>query len=116
MTQPVQGRSAFSLRRGVEMFEREQQQFLATFRENPDLAQNCWGLTLLHALKSEDLTDVSEKLGFEAKQAVDYYNRGVVAATRENYPKAIDHFRRAAELDSTLLQAIYNLAVCYERM
>jgi tetratricopeptide (TPR) repeat protein len=108
-------RGGFSLRRGVEKFEKEREKFRTSSKEDLDLAYKTFGFTLVHSLSIDEGTDLLERCGFEPKNAVEYYNRGVVAVQRENYPRAIDQFRRAAEADSSLLDAIYNLAVCYER-
>lgn len=108
-------RGGFSLRRGNERFERERDRFRQATKDNLELALDVNGLTLLHSLPIDEGTELLEKFGFEPKDAVEYYNRGVVAAQKDNLPKAIEWFRKAAATESTLLDAIYNLAACYER-
>jgi len=108
-------RGGFSLRRGIDRYEKERERFRQTAKEDLDLACAVYGLTLAHSLSFEDNTELIERFGFEPKNAVEYYNRGVVAAQKEDFPLAIDQFRRAVEADSTLLEAVHNLAVCYER-
>lgn len=115
MTATQGGRGPYSLRRGLERYEKEKETFRQATKDNLDLAQEYYGFTLTHSLSRDEGTDLLEALGFEAKDATEQYNRGVVAAQKENYKKAIEHFRHAVEADSSLLDAVYNLAVCYER-
>ncbi len=115
MAPTIGSRGGFSLRRGIEKYEKEREKFRTTAKEDLDLACKTYGFTLAHSLAIDEGTELLEKFGFEPKNATEYYNRGVVAAQKENYTRAIDQFRRAAEADSNLLDAIHNLAVCYER-
>lgn len=115
MAETVSPRGSYSLRRGAILYERELKNFRDAYQEDPRKALDVFGLTLTHSLTGEEVLELYGRAGFEPRDAADLYNRGVVAAKSEDYTKAIEHFRHALEKDSTLLDAVYNLAICYER-
>lgn len=115
MAETVSPRGSYSLRRGAILYERELKNFREAYQEDPQKAFGAYGLTLTHSLTKEEVLGLYEHVGFEPRDAADLYNRGVMAAKSEDYAKAIEHFRHALEKDSTLLDAVYNLAICYER-
>lgn len=115
MTKGSPARASFSLRRGIERYEREVGRFMALWRENAEQAQDCFGLTLIHSLKPEESAEMLESLGIQGRSAADHYNRGCMAAAQEDFARAISCFRQAAAADTSLHAAIFNLAVCYER-
>jgi tetratricopeptide (TPR) repeat protein len=115
MAETVSPRGPFSLRRGAILYERELKNFRDAYQDDPQKAFDAYGLTLMQSLTGEEALELSGRLGFEPRDAADLYNRGVLSAKTEDYTKAIEHFRHALEQDSTLLDAVYNLAICYER-
>ena len=74
-----------------------------------------FGISLLYSLNPADRVRALRDLGFEANRAVDFYNLGVQAMQDENFTEAIINFKQSIELDSGLTDAIYNLALCYEK-
>lgn len=47
--------------------------------------------------------------------AAGWYNLGYIHFQREDFPQALDNFRKAASLDSTDLKTMSNLAMCYNK-
>lgn len=58
-----------------------------------------WGLAFLHSLDDHEFEQQREQWGIELKDALDYYNRGVLLARREDYAQAIECFDKALELN-----------------
>lgn len=44
-----------------------------------------------------------------------WYNLGYIHFQKEDFPQALDNFRKAASLDSTDLKTLSNLAICYNK-
>lgn len=74
-----------------------------------------YGIAMLYSLNPADRVRALRDLGYEANRADDFYNLGVQAMQDENFTEAIINFKQAIELDSSLTNAIYNLALCYEK-
>ncbi len=47
--------------------------------------------------------------------AAGWYNLGYIHFQKEDFPQALDNFRKAATLDSTDLKTMSNLAMCYNK-
>src|SRR5437773_2235980 len=54
-----------------------------------------YGFTLYHSLPPAKQVEVSQKMGFWHKDAVDYYNLAGVAIQREDYSGAVQNLNRA---------------------
>ena len=98
-----------------DLYERELDRYRETLKLDNDVALNRYGLTLLNSVNPAESATILRELGFELTEAVDFYNLGVQAAQEENWSEAIVHFKRAVEIDEKMLQAVYNLALCYEK-
>lgn len=83
--------------------------------EDGETALRCYGMTLINSLDPAERTLALQKFGVEVEAAVDLYNLGVHATRSENWAQAIEYFRRAIETDPEMVDAIYNMAVCYEK-
>ena len=97
-----------------DLYEREIQRYRETLKLDVDMAQDRYGVTLLHSLPTSDRVLALRDMGNEITNPVDFYNLGHRYAADEDWDEAIKYFRRAIELEPTLTDAIYNLAVCYE--
>lgn len=78
------------------------------------VAYKRWGLPLFHNLGDPEAEAQREKFGFEPKDALDYYNRGCLLASRDDFSGAAKAFAKAAKLDATLAEAFYNHALSLE--
>lgn len=98
-----------------DLYEREMARYRETLRLDTEVAQDRYGMTLIHSLSPSEKVLALKEMGNDITNAADYYNLGFVHGEEENWDEAINYFRRAIELDPKLSDAIYNLAVCYER-
>ncbi|MCB2154452.1 tetratricopeptide repeat protein [bacterium] len=98
-----------------DLYERELDRYRETLKLDYDVALGRYGLTLLNSVNPAESATILRDLGFELTEAVDFYNLGVQAAQEENWSEAIVHFKRAVEIDEEMVQAIHNLALCYEK-
>jgi tetratricopeptide (TPR) repeat protein len=99
----------------ADLYERELARYRETLRLDTEVAQDRYGMTLIHSLSPSEKVLALKEMGNEITNAADYYNLGFVHAQDENWDEAINYFRRAIELDPKLADAIYNLGVCYEK-
>lgn len=98
-----------------DLYEREMARYRRVLESDPQLALETYGMTLVNSLDPAERTLALQAFGHGEATAVDYYNLGVREAQRENYSRAIEHFRQAIEADTDLVDAIHNMAVCYEK-
>ena len=96
-----------------DLYELELGRFRAAFDKNPTEALALYGWTLIHSLPLDEKAVAMKKLGFAAQTPADIYNLGIAAAKAERWDEAIAHFSEAASKDVNLLEAVYNLGVCY---
>jgi len=98
-----------------DLYERELARYRETLRLDTEVALERYGMTLIHSLSPSEKVLALKEMGNEITDAADYYNLGHMHAEDENWDEAISFFRRAIELEPTLTDAIYNLAVCYQK-
>lgn len=98
-----------------DLYERELSRYRETLRLDSEVALDRYGMTLIHSLSPAERVLALKEMGNEINDPADYYNLGHMHATEENWDEAISYFRRAIDLNPALTDAIYNLAVCYER-
>jgi len=79
-----------------------------------EVAYRRWGMPLFHSLSDEEAEAQRAALGFAPHDALDFYNRGCLLASREDYAGAAKAFERAAHLDPTLADAVFNQAQALE--
>lgn len=89
--------------------------FSAAVAADPKDAYSRWGLALFHSQSDEQAQAQMTALKIELKDALGHYNHGVVLAQKEKYADAARSFAKAAELDPTLIEAVYNLALAEEK-
>lgn len=94
--------------------ERLLNELRASLEKDGTAAYKRWGLPLFHNLSDADAEAQREKLGFEPKDALDFYNRGCLLASRDDFSGAAKAFARAAKMDETLAEAQYNHALSLE--
>ena len=62
-------------------------------------------------LSRDDLGEIDHRL-----EAAAAYNEGIELAERGEYAAAVERFGDAADIDPSLLDASFNLAVCYQKL
>lgn len=98
-----------------DLYEREMARYRETLRLDSEVALDRYGMTLVHSLGPAEKVLAMKEMGQEITEPVSFYNLGHMNALEENWDEAINFFRRAIELDPTLHDALYNLAVCYQK-
>ncbi len=98
-----------------DLYERELARYRETLRLDTEVAMDRYGMSLIHSLSPSEKVLALKEMGNEITDAADYYNLGIMHADDENWDEAISYFRRAIELEPSLTDAIYNLAVCYQK-
>lgn len=98
-----------------DLYERELARYRETLRLDTEVALDRYGMTLIHSLGPSEKVLALKEMGNEITDPADYYNLGHMYASEENWDEAISYLRRAIELEPTLTDAIYNLAVCYQK-
>jgi len=101
--------------RDLDLYERELGRYRETLKLDPKLALERYGMTLINSINPAERARALKSFGMEVTDAVDFYNLGVQAGNEDNWTEAITHFRKALETDPSLVDAIYNLALCYEK-
>lgn len=104
-----------SARRSQDLYERELQTYRELLASDKEQALSRYGMTLINSLNPAERAGALKGWGVEITEPLDHYNLGVQAAREENWSEAIVHFKKAIELDPTLTEAIYNLALCFEK-
>lgn len=98
-----------------DLYERELARYRRIIARDPHEALQRYGMTLMNSLNPAERAQILKELGDEITDAMDFYNLGVQFAQEENWSEAILYFKRSVEQDPDLLEAIYNLALCYEK-
>lgn len=98
-----------------KLYETQIEQFRKLAGEDLEAAFNRYGFTLFHSLPGEEQVLVAEKMGVKCQVGADYYNLGVAHASKEDYDKAIAAWTQALKMDSTLTDAIFNIALASEK-
>jgi tetratricopeptide (TPR) repeat protein len=101
--------------RPCPLLDKSMAKYRHNLSESTESAQDRYGFTLFHSLRPEEKVQHIEKLGFEARDAIDHYNLGSAAALQENFEVAVKQLQRAVELDPQFADAVHNLALALER-
>ena len=98
-----------------DLYESELARYRETLRLDSEVAQERYGMTLIHSLTPSERVLALKEMGNDITDPADHYNLGHMFASEENWDEAISYFRKAIEIDPTLTEAVYNLAVCYQK-
>lgn len=102
-------------KREADLYDRNINRFRDLMRDNQATAFDLFGMTLINSINPAERAQALRHWGFEVTEAVDFYNLGCHSAHEENWSEAIVHFKHAIQLDPNMIQAIYNMAICYEK-
>jgi tetratricopeptide (TPR) repeat protein len=86
-----------------------------SLKADGEKAYERWGISLFHCLSDEEIEAQRQELGFDVKDALDFYNRGCLLASREDYAQACQFFAKALEAEPELPEARFNYALCLEK-
>lgn len=89
--------------------------FAAAVAADPADAYRRWGVSLFHSLSDEQAQQQLGLLKINYPDALGHYNQGVMLARGEKYAQAAKAFAKAAELDPSLGEALYNQALAEEK-
>ncbi len=94
-------------------------QHLETFRQllaaEPEVAIEAYGFAFYFSLPDIDRLRIRKKIE-SPKTAADFYNYAAVAIQDGQWNEAIQLLNDALKLDANFADAVYNLALCYEKI
>lgn len=99
-----------------DLYKFELQRYCTALKRDLDQAYKRYGFTLFQSLEPTDKIHWRHEIGFVPVDEIDFYNLGTVAAAQEDYHQAKDWFRKALKVKPEMPGAIFNLALCYERL
>lgn len=99
-----------------DLFEVEMQRYEAALDSDLDQAMRQYGYTLFHSLPPAKQVELQQKLGFDLKDANGLYNLAHLQLAKEDYKAAATLLQKSLHADPTYTDAIYNLALCHERL
>ncbi|NQU44127.1 tetratricopeptide repeat protein [bacterium] len=102
--------------RPPELYDNELAFYRATLSENLEEGLERYGFALFHSLPPEDRYIHMEKLKLPMNEAADHYNLGNARAIREEYDKAVKAWQKALEIDPSLKEACFNIALALEKL
>lgn len=86
-----------------------------SLKADGEQAYTRWGISMFHCLSDEEIEAQRLELGFEQKDALDFYNRGCLLAIREEFGPACESFAKAIEASPEMAEARFNYALCLEK-
>ncbi len=99
-----------------DLYDHQYNRFMRLLEGDWEKAISICGMFHVHSLTPEEKMEMFEKFGYEAREPQEFYNRGVQAALEEDYETAEKYFKQSIEEDPEFNEAIYNLALTYERV
>jgi len=101
---------------GPELLELEIQRYIAVLETDPAAAMRQYGFTLFHSLPPLHQAALMEKIGMEPNQPNDFLAFAALAISRGDYKGAIGHLQKCLADDRACSDAVYNLALCHEKL
>ncbi|MBX7244314.1 MAG: tetratricopeptide repeat protein [Candidatus Sumerlaeaceae bacterium] len=99
-----------------DLYGAELERYQAILDRSLDEALSRYGFTLHHSLPPVRQVELMQQLGFKPKDAVDHYNLAGAAIAKEDFKGAVSQLQKALSLDGTFADAVYNLALCHEKL
>jgi tetratricopeptide (TPR) repeat protein len=99
-----------------DLYEAEVERYSEVLADDLKDAFKRYGFTLFHSLPAKTQVELSEKLGIVPRDAVDLFNLASAAIEREDYPAAQQYLQKALKQDDSFSDAVYNLALCAEKL
>lgn len=119
MSESTKTQSSESSEINARKAEQHHARMLADFQQSVEAEGETafmrWGLPLYHSLTDEAVEAQRAAHGIEPADALDFYNRGCLLASREDFAGAAKAFARAAELNADLPEAAFNHALALEK-
>ncbi|MGF1574107.1 MAG: tetratricopeptide repeat protein [Sumerlaeia bacterium] len=99
----------------MDRYDKDLEEYKELLISDSEEALKRFGLGLIHSINPAERVLALRSFGIEANAPKDLYNLGVHAIQQDNWTEAIVNFQQAIEADPTQTDAIYNLALCYEK-
>lgn len=99
----------------MDRYEKDLEEYKQLLSKDSEEALKRFGLALIHSINPAERVLALRSFGIEASSPKDFYNLGVHAIQQDNWTEAIVNFKQAIEADPSQTDAIYNLALCYEK-
>jgi tetratricopeptide (TPR) repeat protein len=100
----------------VDYYDQEIAQYAIAVDEDLEQSLKRYGFTLYHSLPALKQVELREPLGMGPRDAIDQYNLACVAIAKEDYQEAAKLLQATLKADDKFADAVYNLALCYERL
>jgi tetratricopeptide (TPR) repeat protein len=98
------------------LYERQRTIFQSSLDADLESGLARYGFGFFHSLLPEDRFLLQDKLGMPCQDAADLYNLGNAHASREEYERAVEYWKKALKMDPSLHAATYNIALACERL
>ncbi|MFH0792784.1 MAG: tetratricopeptide repeat protein [bacterium] len=99
-----------------DLYEREVDRYRIHLKRDLESTFRRYGFTLIHSLEPLEQVEVLKAYGFESADAADIYNLAHLRVRDEAWAEAADLFKQALKEKTDLVEASYNLALCYEKL
>lgn len=102
--------------KGPELLEIEIERYVQALEADPAAAMRQYGFTLFHSLPPLRQVALTEKLGLAPAEPNDHFALAALAISREEYKAAVGQLQKCLAADPECADAVYNLALCYEKL
>lgn len=96
------------------LYEFEIERFKELLDQDKEYAFRRYGLTLLYSLKPESTHAILQDLGWKNRDALDYFNQGVILAQEGKPKEALDIFEKSESMKCERPELFYNIAAIAE--
>jgi tetratricopeptide (TPR) repeat protein len=98
------------------LYEKQKTVYRSSVSEDPESGFSRYGFGYFYSVPAEERFLIQSKIGMPCREAADHYNLGNAHASREEYDRAIECWKKALKLDSSLHAAVFNIALACERL
>ncbi len=97
-----------------DLYEFEIERYRELLEKNPEYAFQRYGLALLYSMPTEETFTLRREFGWKNREALDYYNMGVIDCIEEKFNDAMKHFEKAESMECEQPELFFNIAAIYE--
>lgn len=109
------GSVAYATEAEPDLYDRELASFRELLKQDLPRALERYGFAFYFSLPDAERLRVLKHLGLAPRTAADFYNLAALEIEKGNFAEATELLRAALEREPKLTDALYNLALCYEK-
>lgn len=98
----------------IDMYEYEIARFQELLQTDRTYAYQRYGCTLFYSLPPEQVFQIKQELGLNAKDALNHYNAGTAACLNGDTKTGMKEFEKAQQKGCDRPELFFNMAVIYE--